>query len=82
MPCVRGCLADPDAVCARCGAAEGIQLEDARTEYAQPEPDFFDHLIGEPPPDPNAPVPLCRACAEEHHEFWDAMWQDYYEGRL
>lgn len=30
------------------------------------------------PPDPNAPVPLCRPCAKDHHEYWDEMWGNYY----
>jgi len=68
--------------CVRCGTSEGVKLEDARTAYEQPSPDFFDHLVGVPLPDPNAPVLLCRSCAKEHHEFWDEMWADYYSGRL
>ena len=23
----------------------------------------------------------CRKCANEYHEFWDAMWAEYYEGQ-
>ena len=32
--------------------------------------------------DPNHPLPLCRECAEEHHEQWDDQWADYYGGLL
>lgn len=33
-------------------------------------------------PDPNAPIPLCRECVEEHHANWDAAWAEYYAGLL
>lgn len=33
-------------------------------------------------PDPNAPIPLCRPCAAEHHAEWDERWADYYAGLL
>jgi hypothetical protein len=32
--------------------------------------------------DPNRPVPLCREHAKEHHDHWDAMWDDHYRGLL
>lgn len=61
--------------CARCGATEGVELEDSRTQY---------HYEGEPgsEEDPNKPIPLCRLCAIEHHEYWDEMWREYYGGRI
>jgi hypothetical protein len=65
-------------VCSRCGSTEGVELEDSRTCY-QPKPKtYWDHLLGQEPEDPNKPVPLCRECAEMHHEFWDAQWSEYY----
>lgn len=33
-----------------------------------------------PKEDPNAPILLCRECAEEHHANWDNIWADYYAG--
>jgi hypothetical protein len=59
-------------MCARCGSREGVEMESARTAYEPTEKD----------PDPNADIPYCRSCAEEHHEHWDEMWAEYYAGRL
>jgi hypothetical protein len=72
------------SVCTRCGTTNGVELEDSRTAYSQPDLDIFDRLMldGEPPPDPNAPVLLCRPCAKEHHEYWDEMWDEYNRGRV
>lgn len=56
-----GCLCD------RCGTAEGVAFEESRTAYEPTEED----------PCPNAPVPLCRDCAAEHHAYWDEMWREY-----
>jgi hypothetical protein len=49
-----------------------VQLESSRTRYPRnpKEPDV----------DPNAPIPLCRPCAKEHHERWDAEWAEYHSG--
>jgi len=50
--------------CAHCGSKEGVELESSRTAYPKKEEE----------PDPNAPIPLCRKCAKEHHEYWNEMW--------
>lgn len=52
--------------CKYCGSEEGVCLESARTAY---------HWDGKGE-DPNAPVPLCRPCAKEHHDHWDDMWSN------
>jgi hypothetical protein len=52
--------------CERCGTLEGVSLEDSRTYY-----DWNGE--GE---DPNRPIRLCRQCAAEHHDYWDAMWAE------
>jgi hypothetical protein len=62
---------DPN-VCERCGNKEGVELEDSRTMY---------HWDGKGE-NPNRSVFLCRACAEDHHDFWEAQWSDYHSGRL
>ena len=59
-------------LCARCGSREGVKLEGARTAYCETEEN----------PDPNADIPFCRPCAEEHHDHWDEMWAEYNSGRL
>ena len=59
-------------MCGRCGSRDQVKLESARTQYCPSETD----------PDPNADVPLCRPCAEEHHDYWNEMWNEYYAGRL
>lgn len=60
----------------------GVELEDSRTAYHVPEPTQWDHILGEEKEDPNADIPLCRACAKIHHENWDDMWNTYYSGLL
>jgi hypothetical protein len=59
-------------VCLRCEATEGVELEDSRTQY---------DWDGEGR-NPNAPIPLCKKCAEVHHEEWDSRWDEYNQGRL
>lgn len=54
--------------CVHCGSRDGVQLEDSRTHYIWDGEDE----------DPNAPISLCRDCANEHHEYWDGQWRDYY----
>lgn len=59
-------LSEPVAAqCSRCEAVEGVCLESSRTAY---------HWDGVTGLNPNAPVLLCRPCAEDHHEHWDEMW--------
>jgi len=55
--------------CMRCKTTEGVKMESSRTAYHTDLP--FDH-----PDNPNADVPLCPDCAEEHHEFWSDMWSN------
>lgn len=81
--------------CKWCDSEEGVELESARTAYARipaieviPEEEkallsdsmrrYFEKKMVDNPS--NAPVPLCRPCAKEHHEYWDGMWEEYYAG--
>lgn len=59
-------------MCNHCGSREGVKFEDSRTCYSPSEKD----------PYPNASIPLCRACAERHHDYWNEMWAEYYYDRL
>lgn len=73
--------------CARCGSQEGVQFEDSGTAYVTPPCGRYERLcLDDPlngdPPDPNAPIPLCRPCAKDHHDYWDAMWEEYNLSRL
>jgi hypothetical protein len=52
--------------CAAPPVTEGVRWHSSRTMY------HWDG-VGE---DPNQPVALCPACAEEHHEHWDDMWSN------
>lgn len=66
--------------CERCGTTRGVELEDSRTAYPAETLSRWERLtLDNPlsPPDPNAPVPLCRECAKKHHEYWDEMWDMY-----
>lgn len=56
--------------CLNCETTTSVEMENARTAY------HFEGLLGSPD-DPNRPIPLCRACAKEHHEYWDEMWTEY-----
>lgn len=57
--------------CERCGARLA-KVESSRTDY---------HWDGKGK-DPNRDLWLCSSCAREHHDYWDAMWDEYYRGRL
>ena len=65
----------PRLECLRCGTTEGVEMESSRTQY---------HWEGEwdDPANPNAHLPLCRPCAEFHHDYWDSMWAEYQSGLL
>jgi hypothetical protein len=69
-------------VCQQCGCSNGVELEDSRTNYVEPDYTFWDRLKGKDPEDPNAPIPLCQECAKEHKEYWDEMWANYYHDRI
>ena len=58
----------PSPGCEQCGSMAGCFQEPSRTMY---------HWSGEGE-DPNRDRRLCRACAAEHHDYWDGMWDDYY----
>lgn len=50
--------------CRSCGTIRKVKLENSCTVYP---------WDGQGP-DPNAPVPLCPVCADEHYEHWAEMW--------
>lgn len=59
-----------DWKCECCHSFRGVELESGRTAYHYEGPyDVFN--------DPNRAVGLCRGCAKDHHEHWDAMWDEY-----
>ena len=87
---------DLPLVCEHCGASEGVLWEDSRTAYHTPKVRDQPHSIwrqllinvgcGDEFVDPedehrNRPQAYCRDCAEEHHAYWDDMWDEYYSGR-
>lgn len=61
--------------CDHCDSTEGVEMESSRTAY---------HYTGEPgsADDPNKPVPLCPPCADDHHSYWDSLWDNYYRGLI
>lgn len=61
--------------CEYCGSTEKLKLEDSRTRY------FFEGEINAPN-DPNRRLLLCLNCAEDHHNYWDDRWDDYYQGLM
>jgi len=69
-------------ICRGCGSDKNVRLEDSRTAYAQKPYTLWMALIHDDKiPDPNAPIPLCRECAAEHHAHWDEMWEEYHYDR-
>lgn len=73
--------------CLCCGSTEGVKLEDSRTCYVRLRPSRYERLmyddpLNDEPPDPNAPILLCRGCAESHHSDWDAQWAEVYNSRF
>jgi hypothetical protein len=61
--------------CEYCGHLTGLKLESSRTKY------FWEGPL-DSTNDPNRMRLLCRCCAEEHHSYWNDMWEEYYRGRL
>lgn len=60
--------------CEYCGSMRGVKLEPGRTAYNYDGPtDTFD--------DPNRQIGYCRSCAEDHHSYWDAKWEEYHQSR-
>lgn len=43
---------------------------------------MFEDPLNDDPPDPNAPFPLCRDCAADHHANWDERWQEFNSSRF
>jgi hypothetical protein len=70
-----------DLTCLRCGSTEDVQLECSRTCYDTSRVRTrYERIMVPETPEPNAPIPLCRPCAKEHHEYWDDVWTEYYSG--
>ncbi len=67
-----GQLANIPCVHPGCQSGTEVRWESSRTMY---------HWDGTGE-DPNAPLALCRECAEEHHLNWDYTWAEYYSGLL
>jgi len=62
--------------CIACHTTEGVKLEPSRTQYGTTYPRTrFERILDPEPEDPNIDIPLCRSCAEDHHSYWDEMWQ-------
>lgn len=73
--------------CLGCDSTEGVQLEDSRTHYDLGPVTRYQRLMLDDPlnderPNPNAPIPLCRDCAAEHHSQWDERWDEFYASRF
>jgi len=60
--------------CEDCGSTEGVELEAGRSAYN------FDGESGSIE-DPNRGLMLCREHARQHHDYWDAMWDEYNASR-
>jgi hypothetical protein len=88
----RRCPLGKELTCACCGTTEDdVRLESSRTAYAFVPPRLtryeriLEENFGEELPDsedPNADIPLCRGCAEDHHKNWNERWAEYYAGLL
>lgn len=59
------------AGCARCDEAEGIDSVPALTAY----------IASLENPTPNRPILLCPECAQDHRNYWQERWDEYYSGR-
>lgn len=64
----------PKPTCERCGTTKGVEMESSRTCRVT-EKGYWDDVA-------NRKLSLCRDCAAEHHDNWDAQWADYYSGLL
>lgn len=55
---------------------------DVESDEVQPRPSMTAYHWNGEGENPNADVPLCDVCAEEHREYWRDMWDSYYAGCL
>ena len=55
--------------CLCCGTTEGVEMKSSRTAYHFDGPENS-------PDNPNRPIPLCRLCAEKHHQHYDLVIVD------
>ena len=68
--------------CEYCGClGGGLKLHSSGTAYYVP-PEKYDYMAQHPEKDPNRDRLLCDFCAEDHYQYWNDMWSDYYAGRL
>lgn len=58
--------------CECCGSTNDVSIAPRMTAYK------WDGT-GE---DPNKPPALCPRCTEDHIDFWESQWQDYYSGLI
>ena len=55
-------------VCDHCGVADGtVENYHQNTEYVDEASNW---------------VTLCAPCRQQNDEYWEAMWAEYYSGRL
>jgi len=55
-------------VCDHCGVADGtVENYRQNTEYVDEASNW---------------VTLCAPCRQRNDEYWEAMWAEYYSGRL
>ena len=70
-------------ICGVCESTEGVKYRDSCTAYESKPLTYWDRILldGQAPPNPNAPIPLCEPCAEDHFAFWLEMWDQYNSSR-
>ena len=62
--------------CVACHTTEGVKIESSRTAYDTSYPRTrFERILDPEPEDPNIDIPLCRECSEDHHSYWNEMWE-------
>lgn len=62
-----------DLPCEKCGKTNDITWVGSMTMYP------FDGEDGSED-DPNKPISLCKACEEDHVDYWKERWDEYYSG--
>lgn len=69
--------------CLCCGLEdESVELASSCTQYETPIQTRYERILEVPPEDPNAPIPLCPPCAEDHYANMSQAWNEYYGGLL
>jgi len=60
--------------CLCCKSSQNVFIESSRTKFVTTD-GRWDWIA-------NMPLPLCRICAKDYHEYWDEKWENWYYSQI